>query len=139
MKKQGKKDNTKGPGLQPLRSDSKSPRVSKKTQETETGCDLNEITLKVPGTPYIHDSVSTRKRKGRLNLNNNYSVSESTHVQNHKGFLRRHWHAFIERVITKHQETRREVHIIDKISRVLFPVAFLIFNVAYFITVLYFM
>ena len=138
-KKQKKKENKQETGFQSLRSQEVSLKEVKRAEETDAaGCDLNEISFTIPRSLYIDEPVSTHQRKGKSEINNESKVTESRQKQsNCNGCLARYWHALVEKLMVKHYETRREVHIIDKISRGLFPVAFLIFNVTFFMIVFF--
>ena len=136
-KNQKKKENEQGSGLQTLSSQETSSK-DERTEEIVNGCEANEISFAVPSALYINEPVSTHQRKGKFEINNNSESTESRRKQSTRnGCLARHWHALVEKLIVKHYKTRREVHIIDKISRALFPAVFLVFNVAFFMIVFF--
>ena len=69
---------------------------------------------------------------------NNEKGTESSQVTDEHGwYLRRRWRAVVEKVVAKHHKERDNVHVIDKISRILFPVLFIIFNSLYIAVVFF--
>ena len=131
LQKKKKKKNTK-------KTEFHSTNRDENLNEASKECELNAISLTITNSLHVEDTVHTHRRKGKLQVSKESNDEKPSQGQkDRKVCFKRYWHAFVEKLIDKHYNTRREAHIIDKLSRGLFPVAFVIFNAAYFITVFF--
>ena len=102
--------------------------------------DVTQLSVDVASIAYVDEpkTGAVHKRKGKFNMANNEKGTESSQVTDEHGwYLRRRWRAVVEKVVTKHHKERDNVHVIDKISRILFPVLFIIFNSLYIAVVFF--
>lgn len=97
--------------------------------------DVNQISMMTIENGNALKTTGIHRRK-KLTINQtNKGEKPSGKDGRRLGSFRKQWRALVNKLIDKHMKMRSEVHIIDKLSRRLFPILFMIFNSLFFAAV----